>query len=74
MTEDQPHRKRLRTATPVHEEENESSSGDDNEEFDDTPLTKAEAVLNNIPNGSETTQEEQDNPHLGVSSVQIAWH
>ena len=68
--EDQPRRKRLMTATPVREEESKSSSGDDNEEFDDTPLTKAdipkivEAVLNNIPNGSEETQEKQDNPHL----------
>jgi len=71
MTEDQPLRKCLRTATPVCEKESESSSGDDNEEFDDAPLTKAnipkivEAVLNNIPNRSEATQEEQDNPHLG---------
>ena len=70
MMEDQPRRKRLRTTTPVREEESESSSGDNNEEFDDTPLTKAdipkivEAVLNNIPNGSEETQEEQDNPPL----------
>jgi len=68
MTEDQPLRKCLRTTTPVCEEESESSSGDNNKEFDDAPLTKAdipkivEAVLNNIPNRSEATQEEQDNP------------
>ena len=41
-TEDQPRRKRLRIATPVRKEESESSPGDDNEEFDDTPLTTAD--------------------------------
>jgi len=44
-TEDQPRRKRLRTSTPVCEE-SKFSSGDDNEEFDDTPLTKADIAKN----------------------------
>ena len=41
------------------------------------PLTKADipnivkAVLNNIPNGSEETQEEQDNPHLDLEHVRV---
>jgi len=68
-TANPPRQKRRRVAT-IQETESDSATSDNDEEIDDTPLTRAdipkivEAVINNIPKEGDGSPED-NSPHLG---------
>ena len=62
-----------RCVASIREPESDFSTGNNDKDFDDTPLTRAdvpkivEAVNSNIPKETEDPEEKsQDNPHLGM--------